>query len=59
MVESILQSLDLNQIIIALVSMLGIGFGIKIYSFKQNQKSGNNSKNYQAKGDINIGTKND
>ncbi|MBT2912673.1 hypothetical protein PL84_19130, partial [Vibrio anguillarum] len=43
------------------VSVLMLVFGLfKSKSHKkQVQKSGNNSKNYQAGGDINIGNKND
>lgn len=56
----IIKNLDWTKIIITIISLIGAGFCIKHYSFAQQQKSGNSSRNYQANGDINIGTiKND
>ena len=52
----IIKNLDWTKIIIAALSLISAGFCIKHYAFKQHQKSGNNSINYQANGDINIGS---
>lgn len=53
--HEILKNLDWTHIVIALISLLGIGLYIGIQNHnKQSQKSGNNSKNFQANGDITV-----
>ena len=60
MLLEIIKNLNWTQIIVAILSLLGIGFCINKYSPKQQQKSGNKSVNCQANGNINIGiTKDD
>ncbi len=53
----ILQNIDWTKVITTILSaLLGLSIFIGVKkSNKQVQKSGNNSKNFQANGDINIG----
>lgn len=55
MFEEIIKNLDLTKIILALIALLGTGIFIGVQKHnKQTQKSGDNSKNYQANGDLTI-----
>lgn len=56
MFEEIIKNLDLNKIVLAIITLLGTGIFIGVQKHnKQTQKSGNNSINIQANGNITIG----
>lgn len=57
MFKEIIENLDLTKIIIAIITLLGttgIFIGVQKHN-KQTQKSGGNSTNIQANGNITIG----
>lgn len=61
MFDELLKQIDLNKIILSIISLFGMGgifIGIQKHN-KQIQKAGNNSKIYQSNGDMNISSYND
>lgn len=55
MLKEIMMNINWTQVLVTLITIFVPAslIAIKIRSY-QNQKSGNNSKNFQANGDINI-----